>query len=340
MRRAVTELRPHPRNAEIYGDGVDDDFVRSVRDRGILVPLLVTGGGMVVAGHRRLAAARRAGLADVPVTVFDSEDEVDVLEALVHANKTRDKSKVQKAKEAEVLMEVERERAKRRQKEGQSTGGKARHGSMVEHVPPCSEGAGKARDKVGEALGVSGKTVEKMLTVKKEIDRLEGAGDAAAAAELTATLNESVGKAFASVTRNAEAVTDPPARTSEPTQPAAADGIDVAAMTETAAKFLAARRALADLRRKMTDLGNAPGGQRLRERLRKYGRGLLSCEELDQLATMLFNTQPFAVGCPNCGGKDPTCALCAGNNWLARGAWKNLPAKAQGGMTLIPQDDE
>ncbi|MDQ6675245.1 MAG: ParB/RepB/Spo0J family partition protein [Chloroflexota bacterium] len=36
---------------------------------GILQPLLVTPGGTVVAGHRRLAAARRAGLLHVPVIV-------------------------------------------------------------------------------------------------------------------------------------------------------------------------------------------------------------------------------------------------------------------------------
>src|SRR4030095_8848957 len=38
-----------------------------IRAQGVLQPLLVTPDGVVVAGHRRLAAARIAGLDDVPV---------------------------------------------------------------------------------------------------------------------------------------------------------------------------------------------------------------------------------------------------------------------------------
>ena len=38
---------------------------------GILQPLLVTPEGTVVAGHRRLAAARQVGMVEVPVVVRD-----------------------------------------------------------------------------------------------------------------------------------------------------------------------------------------------------------------------------------------------------------------------------
>jgi ParB family chromosome partitioning protein len=44
-------------------------IVAHLAQGGILQPLLVTPDGTVVAGHRRLAAARRVGLADVPVIV-------------------------------------------------------------------------------------------------------------------------------------------------------------------------------------------------------------------------------------------------------------------------------
>jgi ParB family transcriptional regulator, chromosome partitioning protein len=67
-------LRPNPLNprgtldpagiAEMAGS-----ITAHAAQGGILQPLLVTPDGTVVAGHRRLAAARQAGLVDVPVIV-------------------------------------------------------------------------------------------------------------------------------------------------------------------------------------------------------------------------------------------------------------------------------
>lgn len=54
-----------------------DDLVASVRRVGILLPLSVVDGGdsfVLLSGHRRLAAARRIGLAKVPVVVFEGEE--------------------------------------------------------------------------------------------------------------------------------------------------------------------------------------------------------------------------------------------------------------------------
>ena len=46
---------------------LDEDFLTSIRLRGVLSPLLVKRDGTLVAGGRRLAASRALGLADVPV---------------------------------------------------------------------------------------------------------------------------------------------------------------------------------------------------------------------------------------------------------------------------------
>lgn len=46
---------------------LDENFLSSIRQRGILCPLLVTSDGKLVAGGRRYAAAKQLGLADVPV---------------------------------------------------------------------------------------------------------------------------------------------------------------------------------------------------------------------------------------------------------------------------------
>jgi ParB family chromosome partitioning protein len=68
---AVALLEAHPSN--VRGDlAVDEEFIASVRELGILTPLRVTpdgGGYRVIEGHRRLAAAIEAGLDQVPCDI-------------------------------------------------------------------------------------------------------------------------------------------------------------------------------------------------------------------------------------------------------------------------------
>jgi ParB family transcriptional regulator, chromosome partitioning protein len=72
--RPILSLRPNPLNprGELDPAGLDE-LADSIRAQGVLQPLLVTPGGVVVAGHRRLAAARQAGLTEVPVMVRDPD---------------------------------------------------------------------------------------------------------------------------------------------------------------------------------------------------------------------------------------------------------------------------
>ena len=74
----VDELRPSEQNPRgpVSPDSVTE-LADSIRAQGVLQPLLITPAGVVVAGHRRLAAARLAGLRDVPVIVRElSESEM------------------------------------------------------------------------------------------------------------------------------------------------------------------------------------------------------------------------------------------------------------------------
>ena len=65
--------------------------------------------------HRRHAAAQEAGLIEVPVAVFGSDDPLDIETALIETNRQREKTNEQSGREATRLLEIERERAKRRQ---------------------------------------------------------------------------------------------------------------------------------------------------------------------------------------------------------------------------------
>src|SRR6266542_3548109 len=74
LRWPTESLRANPLNPRGRLDPADIDqlavsIVAHAAHGGILQPLLITPDGTVVAGHRRLAAARRVGLADVPVIV-------------------------------------------------------------------------------------------------------------------------------------------------------------------------------------------------------------------------------------------------------------------------------
>lgn len=61
----VDQLRAHPQNIR-HDLGDLTDLVESIRQRGVRVPLQITTAGVVVCGHRRLAAAREAGCTSVP----------------------------------------------------------------------------------------------------------------------------------------------------------------------------------------------------------------------------------------------------------------------------------
>ena len=58
MNRArVSELRPHPRNAAIYGDEDVQELAHQIRRSGWMKPLVVTENNLIVSGHRRWRAA-------------------------------------------------------------------------------------------------------------------------------------------------------------------------------------------------------------------------------------------------------------------------------------------
>src|SRR6266508_4489742 len=99
----TSKLRPHPLNPRGALTAADvaelcASIVAHAAQGGILQPLLVTPDGTVVAGHRRLAAARQAGLQDVPVVVC-ALSPIDQLTAQLTENLQRaDLSPVQEAR--------------------------------------------------------------------------------------------------------------------------------------------------------------------------------------------------------------------------------------------------
>jgi N6-adenosine-specific RNA methylase IME4/ParB-like chromosome segregation protein Spo0J len=133
----------------------------SIADVGLLQPPVVTPAKRLIAGARRLQAVKRLGWAEVPVTVAcNLEDACAALRAERDENTCRkDFLITEKVALGERLEDLEVRAAKRRQREGAQRGGQA--GGKL----PQASDPGKTRDKVGEAVGLSGRTYERAKVV-------------------------------------------------------------------------------------------------------------------------------------------------------------------------------
>ena len=61
----TSELLPHPRNNDFFEDITGakwDEFIESIKDRGIIEPLIISQNNTVVSGHQRLRAAKHLKL--------------------------------------------------------------------------------------------------------------------------------------------------------------------------------------------------------------------------------------------------------------------------------------
>ncbi len=148
MQRRTTDLKPHPMNHKLYGEEVlPPEFVASIRENGILVPLAVKDDGTIISGHRRWQAALALGMETVPVQIVDYADDLDEREAIIEFNRQREKTFSQKMAEAEELEAVERERARKRQGERTDLTS-AKHLAEVERIPQ------RSAQKVAESVGL------------------------------------------------------------------------------------------------------------------------------------------------------------------------------------------
>jgi len=67
----VDRLQPYAKNARTHSDEQVDQIAASIREFGFTNPILVDSADGIIAGHGRLMAAKRLGLAAVPVIVLD-----------------------------------------------------------------------------------------------------------------------------------------------------------------------------------------------------------------------------------------------------------------------------
>lgn len=63
---AVDAIQPNPHNSRLHSAGQIADIVKSIQEFGWTMPLLIDEGGVLLAGHGRLMAAKKAGVREVP----------------------------------------------------------------------------------------------------------------------------------------------------------------------------------------------------------------------------------------------------------------------------------
>ena len=108
---AITDLKPSPFQPRInFDDEAIDDLAASIREKGIIQPILVRASSTgettyeIIAGERRWRAAQRAQLHEVPVLVRDFDDRETAEIALIENLQRQDLSPLEEAEGYNRLM--------------------------------------------------------------------------------------------------------------------------------------------------------------------------------------------------------------------------------------------
>src|ERR1043165_6005151 len=113
QRRVPIEfVKPNPRNPRrVFADAELDELAASIRERGIIQPILVRSarGAMdqyeIVAGERRWRAGQRAGLHDVPVILLEVSDKESLEIAIIENVQRADLNPLEEANGYAALAE-------------------------------------------------------------------------------------------------------------------------------------------------------------------------------------------------------------------------------------------
>src|SRR3954447_17073753 len=90
--RSASSLIPYAKNARTHADEQVALIAGSIRSFGFTNPILVDGGNGIIAGHGRLAAARKLGLTTVPVIELAHLSERDKRALIIADNKLTERA--------------------------------------------------------------------------------------------------------------------------------------------------------------------------------------------------------------------------------------------------------
>ncbi len=85
--RPLSALIPYARNARTHSDRQVAEIAASIREFGWTNPILTDGNNGIIAGHGRLLAARKLGMAAVPVIELAGLSEAQKRALIIADNK-------------------------------------------------------------------------------------------------------------------------------------------------------------------------------------------------------------------------------------------------------------
>ena len=150
MRFKVSDIKPHPKNSEIYDLSNINDLVKSIDEVGLLQPLILNKNNQILSGHRRFEAIKILKWEEVNVEVRDiSENETELY--LVHFNKQRVKSTKEILSEHDVL----------------ENHFQNRQGMRTDLTSVHPNKSYSKRDEISSQIGVSSSSLGKLLFIRK-----------------------------------------------------------------------------------------------------------------------------------------------------------------------------
>jgi ParB-like chromosome segregation protein Spo0J len=156
---SVSNLKAHPLSVRVYGEPTaSEELLRSIREIGVVQPIVIDENNFILAGTSRHFAAVQANQTEIPAVLFKGSSlacEWLVLES----NRQRVKLASQIGREYIERLRLESEFARLRMVEGGKNKG----------TPQLAE-AGEARDKAAKAVNLGRTTAERLAKVVHKAD--------------------------------------------------------------------------------------------------------------------------------------------------------------------------
>ncbi len=184
----ISQIRPfkdHP--FKVIDDSRMEDLVKSIAVNGVLTPVMLRpsadGGYEMVSGHRRMHAAKLAGLKTIPAVVKEMDDDTAVV-AMVDSNVQREEIL---PSERAFAFKMKFDALKRQGKRNDLTSGtefpkldeedsiyedEETSGTEFPKLDSYSGEALRAREQVAENAGISGRQVQKYISLTELIPDL------------------------------------------------------------------------------------------------------------------------------------------------------------------------
>ena len=158
--KSITPFRSHP--FKVLNDEKMEDLINSIKENGVITPVLIRPTEKnhyeMISGHRRMYAARKAGLATIPAIVRELSDDEAVI-AMVDANIQREELlPSEKAFAYKLKLEAMKHQG------GRTDITSGQNGQKLERIV--------SRDVLAEQVGESSKQIQRYIRLTELIPEL------------------------------------------------------------------------------------------------------------------------------------------------------------------------